>query len=279
MEKKEYIISADSACDLPEGYAKAHGIEIVTLATILDGVEYETLDNHNVLQYVKDTGEIPKTAAPSIELLEEFFAKLSKQAEHVIHFSMSSGISSTYNNAVKAAEKFENVTVIDSQSLSSGIALQVMNAEKLIAEGNTFEQVIEGVRQAVGKTRASFVIDSLKLLYKGGRCSKLALFGANLMKIKPSIVVKNGTMCVGKKYRKNIKLVAQNYVADQLNNGEEKDMTNCFITYTTFDKPTVDILVQMAKDAGFKNVYTSIASATITCHCGANTIGILYIAK
>ena len=279
MEKKEYILSVDSACDLPEGYAKEHGIEIITLATILNGVEYETLDNSKVLQYVEETGEIPKTAAPSIELMEETFARLSKQAEHVIHFSISSGISSTYNNSNKAAEKFENVTVIDSQSLSSGIALQVMRAEQLINAGKPFKEVIEGVREAVEKTRASFVIDSLKLLYKGGRCSKLALFGANLMKIKPSIVVKNGTMGVGRKYRKNIKLVAQNYVNDQLNNGEEKDMTNCFITYTTFDKATVDLLVQKAKDAGFKNVYTAVASATITCHCGANTIGILYIAK
>ena len=101
----------------------------------------------------------------------------------------------------------------------------------------------------------------------------------NLLDICASIVVKNGVMLVGKKYRKKIKYAAQNYVKDVLSNGEKKDLTNAFITYTTFDQEVVDVLVQMAKDAGFQNVYTSVASSTITSHCGANTIGILYIAQ
>lgn len=277
--KQKYILAVDSACDFPQGYAKEHGIHVMTLATILNGVEHETLDNTKVLQYVKETGEIPKTAAPSIEMIEDMFVSLLDRAEKVIYFALSSGISSTYNNAVKAAEKFDAVTVIDSKNLSSGIALQVMVAERLIKEGKTHEEIVSGIKDAVVKTRSSFVIDSLKLLYKGGRCSKLALLGANLLKIKPSIVVNDGSMGVGKKYRKKITQVAQNYVRDVLDNGEEKDMTNVFITYTTFDQSIVDILVQMARDAGFKNVYTAVASATITCHCGANTIGILYIAK
>ena len=277
MEK--YILSADSACDLPKGYAEEHNIHILTLATILNGVAYETLDNAKVLQYVKQTGEIPKTAAPSSEMFEDFFRPLAEQAEYLIHFSMSSGISSSYNNAIIASQKFKNVIVIDSKSLSSGIALQIMCAEKLIGEKLSHEEIITKLREAVEKTRASFVIDSLKLLYKGGRCSKLALLGANLLMIKPSIVVKNGSMVVGKKYRKKIKFAAQYYVRDILNNGEKKDLTNAFITYTIFDQEVVDKLVQMARDAGFKNVYTSVASSTITCHCGANTIGILYIAE
>ena len=219
---------------------------------------------------------LPKTTALNQFEYAEYFENLLKDHDAVIHISLSTGLSSSCNNAFAAAQEVGNVYVVDSKSLSTGIGLLALYARKLVDLGFEASEVQKKVQERTAHLQVSFVVERLDYLYKGGRCNALSYFGANLLRIRPRIVVKNGKMGSDKKYRGHMGKVITKYCQDVLEEFNTPDLDTVFITYTSATEEMIASAVDACKEAGFKNIYQTFAGGTIASHCGANTLGILY---
>jgi DegV family protein with EDD domain len=276
-------ITADSTCDLSADLLNENGISLIRLIVTKNNREYidnETITPADIFAHVAAGGELCKTAALGVGAYEAEFSKYAKDYDAVIHVSLGSGFSSSYQNACLAAGEFENVKVVDSQNLSTGHGLVVLKACELAKSGNDLDEIIEKLNAYTEKVEASFVVENLTYLVKGGRCSSAAALGANLLNLKPCIEVKGGKMSVGKKYRGNYEKCLVNYVKDRLTNRDDIDNGTIFITHT----PVSDSALACVKDAvaelgNFRNVYETDAGCTISCHCGPGTLGILFVRK
>ncbi|MBQ3502741.1 MAG: DegV family protein [Clostridia bacterium] len=273
-------ISIDSACDMPQELKQKYNLFTMPYYVILgdrecvDGVDVTTQD---LFDYVKQTGTLPKTAAISSAKFNEYFRKILLDYDEVIHFSLSGQMSSSCLNAVASAEGLK-VHVVDSKSLSSGIALLVIKCAEMVAEGKlTASEIADKVREMTPRLQASFLVDTLTYLHKGGRCSAVALVGSKLLKIKPKILVKDGKMDVAKKYMGNINNCLIKYVEDTLN-GNNPEKTVAFCTHSSPMEISSQIC-QKLRDFGFSEVYDVNASSTISSHCGPGTLGILFMNK
>ena len=272
-------VSAESTVDLPKEILEEFDIKTLPFHVFLgneDGLDGEITPTR-IIEFVNQTGKLPKTGAVNRFQFEEHFATLKNDYDAVIHFSLSSELSSAYENAVAAASEFKNVYVVDSRSLSTGIALLCLYARKLADAGKDIKTIYEKSLERVLNVQASFVLKRLDYLYKGGRCSALALFGANILRLRVQILLKNGKMVPGKKYRGNFNHVAEKYVDDVLEQFGNPDLSEVFITYTTADDELIQIIRAKLIERGFKNVRTTHAGATITSHCGENCLGILFL--
>ena len=277
------IISSDSTCDLSPEIKERYGVKIlplgVTLGTNVYRDGFDIIPDDIYAHYDK-TGELPKTTAANVGECADFFAELTKGGDAVIHFTISSQMSSTYNNACIAASDFENVYVVDTQNLSTGGGLLVVAAAEMAKGGMEPTAIVEQLERLIPCVDASFVIDNLEYLYKGGRCSALAMMGANLLKLKPCIEVKNGVMGVGKKYRGTFSKVVDEYVEERLHNVDDIDTSRVFVTHAGCHPELMEDIVKKVKDKGvFKEVFFTRAGCTVSSHCGANTMGVLFIRK
>lgn len=282
MDKK-IIISSDSTSDLSPELIERYNIKIVPLGVTLgdksytDGVDITPDD---IYEHHRKTGELPKTTAANVSDCIDFFAPLSKEADAVIHFTLSGEMSSTYNNSRLAASEFDNVYVIDSRNLSTGNGLLVIAAAEMAQSGMQPEKIVEEIEKMVPCVDASFIIDNLDYLHKGGRCSALAVMGANLLKLKPCIEVKNGSMGVGKKYRGRFADVLKMYAKERIGDGSDIDLDRVFVTHAGCDMDIVNQVVEDVKSlADFKEVFLTRAGCTISSHCGKDTLGVLFIRK
>ena len=190
---------------------------------------------------------------------------------------MSSQISTTCSLAERATRKVDNVYVIDSKSLSTGIALEAIYASKLADKGLSPQEIVEKVTARVPYVQASFVIQTLEYLHKGGRCSGLARLGAALLRIKPQIIVSEGKMAPAKKYFGRKSQVIEAYCKDTLEQFANPDLSIAFVTHTLATPEMVAVAIEALKNRGFKTIYETKAGATITSHCGPMTLGILFI--
>ena len=279
----DIIITCDSTADLPREICEKYNIPVIPLGvtlgdkTYLDGVD---ITPDEVYAHHAKTGELPKTTAANVGDFIDFFTPIVNEGKTIIHFPISSEMSSTYNNALIAASEFENVHIIDSRNLSSGIGLIVLAAVEMAQSGMPAEEIIEKATELTKCSDASFVIDNLEYLHKGGRCSAVAMLGANLLKLKPCIDVTNGKMDVSKKYRGKYAEVLKQYVSERLANLEDIDNTRIFVTHAGCADEIVDAVTAQVKEYGFfKEVIPCRAGCTISSHCGADTLGILYIRK
>ena len=277
------IISSDSTTDLSAELKERYNVKTIPLGITLgekvyrDGID---INPDFIYEHHDKTGELPKTAATNVGECADYFSDLTKNGDAVIHFTISSSMSSTYNNACIAAQDFSNVYVIDSQNLSTGGGLLVIAAAEMAKSGMAASDIAEKVRELVPCVDASFVIDNLEYLYKGGRCSALAMLGANLLKLKPCIEVKNGAMGVGKKYRGVYGKVLTEYVNERLHDGDDIDNSRVFVTHAGCDPEIVKSVVEQVKATGiFKEVFLTRAGCTVSSHCGANTLGVLFVRK
>lgn len=270
-------ISAENTIDLPKELLEKYDIHVISFDITLGDQTSNSYTSAEVFDYVDKTGILPKTSALNEVEYGEYFDKLLKDYDAVIHFALGSGISSTVNNANRAAKERKKCYVVDSQSLSTGIALPAIYASKLAKKGLSAEDIYDKVNARIPYVQASFVVERLDYLHKGGRCSGLALFGANLLKIRPQIQVKNGKMQPGKKYRGRMEDVFKKYCEDTLAEFNNPDKSVGFVTYTSASDEMVKIGIDALKGAGFETVYNTFAGPTIGSHCGRNTIGILYI--
>ena len=277
------VITSDSTTDLSKELKERYNVTVMPLKitlgdkTYTDGVDISPDD---IYAHHDRTGELPKTAATNVSDCLDFFKPFCDAGKTVIHFTISSEMSSTYSNACLAAEELGNVYVIDTKNLSTGGGLLVVAAAEMLASGLSAEETAEKTRALVPCVDASFIIDSLEYLYKGGRCSAVAMFGANLLKLKPCIQVKNGKMDVAKKYRGKFSEVAKQYVSEKISDYSDIDLDRVFVTHAGCDPELMNELVELVKSkAPFKEVFLTRAGCTVSSHCGANTLGVLFIRK
>lgn len=272
-------ISTESTLDIPKELQKEFDISVIPLTVILG--DKSGLDGDitplEIFDYVDKTGILPKTSAVNEYQYDKYFTKLLKNYDAVIHISLSSEISSSCMNAINAASILKNVYIIDSKSLSTGIALLAIYARKLADQGLEPEEIVEKVNKRVPYVQASFVINSLNYLYKGGRCSGLARFAALLFRIKPQIIVKDGKMAPYNKYRGRNEQTVEQYCKDTLEEFNNPDLSIAFVTHSHATPEMVEVAKKALKERGFKTIYETTAQATITSHCGPKTLGILFI--
>ena len=277
------VITSDSTTDLSRELRERYNVPVMPLKITLgdkiytDGVDITPDD---IYVHHDKTGELPKTSATNVGDCLEFFKPFTDAGKTVIHFTISSEMSSTYNNACLAAEELGNVYVIDTKNLSTGGGLLVVAAAEMLNAGLSAKETVEKTRALAPCVDASFVIDSLEYLYKGGRCSALAMFGANLLKLKPCIQVKDGKMDVAKKYRGKFSEVLKQYVKDKISDYSDIELDRVFITHAGCDPELVNEIVELVrKEVPFKEVFMTRAGCTVSSHCGANTLGVLFIRK
>jgi DegV family protein with EDD domain len=280
---KQIIISSDSTCDLSKELVNRYQIRIQPMGISLgdqiyrDGVD---ITPDMIYAHHEKTGQLPKTSAINVAENMEYFEELTKDGSAVIHFTISSSMSSTYNNACVAAQEFENVYVVDAKNLSTGSGLLVLAAAEMAQEGLEAQQIVEKLNDLADRVDASFVVDNLEYLVKGGRCSALAAFGANLLQLKPCISVKTGAMGVGKKYRGKFEKVLLTYVADRLADAEDICLDRVFVTHAGCDPKVVESVAEAVKNTlPFREILVTRAGCTVSSHCGANTLGVLFIRK
>lgn len=276
-------LTADSTCDLGASIA-AHDIGIMPLSVILgsephlDGVDIVPQD---IFDYVDRTGQLPKTAAPSTGDYEEFFRPFVEAGDTVIHFSISAKASSSCSYAQEAAKHFPGkVFVVDSKALSTGQGLLVLKASDLRDEGASAQEIVERVNALRPLVNTSFVPDRLDYLYKGGRCSRMAFYGANLLRIHPLIEMEDGQLVAGKKYRGSMVKCIEQYIDDLAVKYPKYEKRRCFITNSMADEAVVEAArKKVAANFAFDEVLETVAGSVITGHCGRNTLGVLFIAE
>ena len=273
-------ISAESTIDLSKELLAQYEIDIIPFGVLLGEEAYLDGDitPQDIFDYVDKNKILPRTSAINEFQYKEYFEdKLANGYDAIIHFSLSSEISSSCAHAERAARKLDNVYIIDSRSLSTGIALQAIYARKLANKGLAPQEIVEKVKARIPYVQASFVIQTLEYLHKGGRCSGLLRFGAAILRIKPQIIVSEGKMAPAKKYIGRKSQVVQQYCKDTLEQFANPDLSVAFVTHTLATPEMVSVAIEALKNRGFKTIYETTAGATITSHCGPMTLGILFI--
>lgn len=283
MADKKVIITSDSTCDLNKELIERYNIGIMPLGVTLGDKNYRDgidINADMIYDYYDKTGVLPKTSAINIAEAADYFKKYTDEGYAVVHFTISSEMSSTYRNCCLAAEEFEDVYVVNTKNLSTGGGLLVVAAAEMANKGLPAAEIAAEVEKIVPCVDASFIIDNLEYLHKGGRCSAVAMFGANLLKLKPCIVVKNGTMGVEKKYRGKFIDTVLEYVSDRLANTNDIDTSRVFVTHAGCPDDVVTAALEKVKSTlNFNEVFLTRAGSTISSHCGANTLGVLFVRK
>ena len=272
-------ISTETTVDLTKELLKEFDIHTVPFTIVMG--EEEVADGQispeEIFKFVTRTKLLPKTSAVNEYQYEKHFQDLLQSYDAVIHISLSSDLSLAYTNASNVAKKLNNVTVIDSRSLSTGIALLCVHAQKLVRAGERVSNIINSIFERIPFVQASFALEKIDYLYKGGRCSLLSFIGANILGIKPQIIVKEGKMIPGRKYRGKMMRVVKQYVEDTFQYYKDPDLDQVFLTYTTAEFEVLEMVKTMLKERGFKRIDITRAGGTISSHCGENCLGILYI--
>ena len=276
-------ITSDSTCDLSKELLEKYDITVLPLTVIRDGESYldgVTITPPEIFAHVANGGDLCSTTAMNVGEYLDCFSKYSPEYDAIIHINLGSGFSSSYQNACLAADDFDNVRVIDSKNLSTGQGLVVLKACQLAATRDDLDSICDQLNEFTSRVEASFLLDQLGYMVKGGRCSTVAALGANLLNLKPCIEVKDGKMSVVKKYRGNFAKCLANYVKDRLCDRDDLDKGTLFVTRT----PVTDECLSAVKDAvdayaDFENTYWTEAGCTVSCHCGPGTLGVLFVRK
>lgn len=280
---KQVRITADSTSDLTNELYKELNVTVMPLYAVCGENTYKDsieIDQTGVFEYYDKTKQLCKTSAVNVADYLETFKELTADGSEVVHISISNKLSSSYQNACVAAAECEGVYIVDSLNLSSGSGHSVMIAAELAKAGKSGKEISDTLAGIIPRVDASFIIDTLEYLYKGGRCSAVAMLGANMLKLKPCIEVHDGAMGVFKKYKGTYANSLTQYVSDRLEHIENIDPNRIFVTHTVKDHALVEAVIKQVESYGyFKEVIETMAGSTIASHCGPNTLGILYINK
>ncbi len=275
-------ISADSTADLSTELLTKYNIATMPLHVSLGDNDY--LDGisivpEDIYKYYADTKKLPKSGARSTEEYKEFFANLLAEGyDAIVHFCISADMSASFANAELASKDFTDVYVVDSRQLSTGIGLLVLDACDMVERGLNAKQIYDRAMARRDQSKSSFIVDNLEFLYKGGRCSALVYLGANLLSIKPCLEVKNGLIGVESKPMGRYRRCVAKYCESIRQKITNPDSKRVFVTHTKMDEGIAEEVIETVKSWGiFEEVLETTAGCTVTTHCGANTIGILYI--
>jgi len=284
--KNKVILCADGVCDIGEELKKKYDVHYFNFhiqigdESFVDGLE---ITPEEMYAAWTERGMLPKTAAITPAEYQEFFKPWVDAGHEILHINIGSALSAAHQNCCIVAEELGNVYTIDSANLSTGIGLLVAKAGEMIKQGMGAKDIQKEIMEMRQKSHASFILDTLEFMKAGGRCSSLAAFGANLLKLKPCIEVDNadrGKMDVGKKYRGNLEKVLAEYIEDKLAGRADLDLDRVFITHSGSPQSDIELAKsEIKKYADFKEVYVTRASGTISAHCGPRTLGVLFMTK
>lgn len=282
---RKIILSADSTCDLGDELKEKYQVHYYPFHIILEGKDYQDnvdITPGDIFQRYYEKKVLPKTAAINVEEYVNYFRPFVEHGYEVVHLNLGSALSSAHQNCMLAAQELKGVYPVDSGNLSTGIGHLVLDAGEMIKEGLGAEEIAGKLNQRKNLVHSSFILDTLKFMSAGGRCSNVMALGANLLKIKPCIEVNNkdGSMDVGKKYRGSLKKVLPIYVKDKLQEYQGICTDKIFITHSGIDQEYIELVKKaIQEEKEFQNIYVTRASCTISCHCGPNTLGILFETK
>ena len=276
-------ITSDSTCDLSQELIKKYDIGLLPLVVVKGGQAFHdgvTITPDEIFAHVAAGGDLCSTTALNMDDYCQYFSQFADQYDGIVHINIGAGFSSCHQNARLAAEEFSNVVVIDSANLSTGQGLVVLKACELAQTCSSLQEIEEKLNAFTPKVEASFLLDRLDYMVKGGRCSAAAALGANLLNLKPCIEVKDGKMGVVKKYRGNYSRCLASYVKDRLHSRDDLQHDTLFVTRT----PVTEECLNAVKDAvgeyaDFENIYWTTAGCTVSCHCGPGTLGVLFVRK
>lgn len=277
-------IISDSTCDLsPELIAK-YDIDILPLHILLGEDEYEDGKNitpEEIYSWSDENKTTPKTSAPALTDAIELFKQYIDEGREIVCFSISSSMSTSGNVMRIAAEELEaedRITVIDSANLSTGIGLLVIEAAIMAQNNHTVEEIVSAVEALKPNVRASFVVDTLTYLYRGGRCNAVSAMAGGVLKLHPKIVVENGAMNASKKYRGKINSAIMTYVKDMEDDLKAARPNRVFITHSGCDRTIVEEVHSYLENLGvFSEILETRAGGVISSHCGPGTLGVLFI--
>ena len=274
--------SADSTCDMSAAFIEKYQVKVIQLCVDLEGKLYrdgENITPDMIIQSVNGGAALPKTSAINTAEYQTVFKELLEDCDAVFHFNISSEFSSCHQNARLAAEGLP-VYCVDSRNLSSGIALVLAEVADRIEAGMTPEAIMAEMDAICARADVSFIVDRLDYLYKGGRCSMVAMLGANALHLRPCIEVSGGKMVVGKKYRGTYERCVKQYLTDRLKDRNALSTKRVYITHTGLSQSTLELIRSIVNETiGFDEVYETRAGCSITSHCGENTFGILMMRK
>lgn len=278
-------IVADSTCDLSRELLEKYKVKIIPLHILLGEKEYEDgvdLRPEAIYAWADDNKTTPKTSAPSVETVMQTFRPLLDKGDDIVCFSISESMSTTANVMRLAARQMEaedRVNVVDSANLSTGIGLLVLEAAKMAAQGKTAEEIVAETERLKPLVRASFVVDTLTYLYRGGRCNGLEAMAGSMLKLHPKIAVSEGKMSSSKKYRGKIDKVILDYAKDMEEQLLQARKERVFITHSGCPDETVQIVKKYLQSLSrFDEILITRAGGVISSHCGPGTLGVLFIA-
>ena len=275
-------ITADSTCDLSPELLRKYDVAVAPLSVIIDGqVFHDGVDvtPRDVFR-AAEAGKSVRTAAVNTYEYKEFFREQLKNCDQLVHVCISSEFSTCYADACEAASETGNVSVVDSRNLSTGSGLLVLEGAEMAARGADREAVAEALRGKTGLVDASFVVRTVDYLRRGGRCSGLEALGAKMLHIRPSIVVRDGRMHPGDKYRGRYEHYLKHYIRDVLADDQTIDFRRVFITHSPSEEGLVRFAIDTVKSYGlFQEVLETMAGCTVCTHCGPDTLGVLFLRK
>ena len=275
-------ISADSTCDLSPELIRKYNIGITPLSVIIDGqVFHDGVDvTPRDIFRASEAGKAVRTAAVNTFEYREFFEEQIKNYDQVVHICISSEFSTCYTDACEASARMDNVFVVDSRNLSTGSGLLVLEGAEMAAEGRDGAEIAETLRARTKLVCASFVVRTVDYLRRGGRCSGMEALGAKMLHIRPSIVVADGRMHPGEKYRGRYEHYLKHYIEDTLAEDSTIDFNRVFVTHSPSEEGLVNYAIEKVKSYGlFREVLETMAGCTVCCHCGPDTLGILFMRK
>ncbi len=275
-------MTADSTCDLSPDLLHKYNVGIAPLSVIIDGeVFHDGVDvtPRDVFR-AAEAGKSVRTAAVNTYEYREFFTEQLKTCDQLVHICISSEFSTCYSDALEASREMDNVFVVDSRNLSTGSGLLVLEGAEMAAGGMEGAEIAETLRKRTSLVDASFVVRTVDYLRRGGRCSGLEAMGAKMLHIRPSIVVREGRMHPGEKYRGRYEHYLKHYIRDLLENDSDIDFRRVFITHSPSEEGLVRFAIDTVKSYGlFREVLETMAGCTICTHCGPDTLGLLFMRK
>ena len=276
-------MTADSTCDLTPELIRKYEIGTAPLSVIIDGnVFHDGVDvTPRDIFRAAEAGQSVRTAAVNTYEYREFFKSQLKDCDQLVHVCLGSGFSTCYSDAVEASREMDNVFVVDSRNLSTGSGLLVLEGLKMIREGAASgKDIAEALQGKTGLVNASFVVKTIDYLRRGGRCSGLEALGAKMLHIRPSIVVQDGKMHPGEKYRGRYEHYLKHYIADLLEHDNNIDFQRVFVVHSPSEEGLVRFAIDTVKSYGlFREVLEAMAGCTICTHCGPETLGLMFMKK
>lgn len=282
---KKIIIGADSTCDLTPELVEKYGIVITPLHITLKNDTYEDMVNitpSEIYKVFDETGELPKTSAVNIQEYIDAYKPYIDLGYEVVHLNLGSDLSTSYQHCKTAEKELEGLYAVDSCNLSMGSGLLVLEAVEMAQKGLSAKEIVDELKKMAKKVHCNFVVDKLNYLRAGGRCSTVAMLGANILGIKPCIEVhnENGSMTVGKKYRGKLSNVIKQYINDKMNEYPNISKKRGVVVHAGLPDEIVDEMVSLVKEKNyFDEIIIARAGCTISSHCGPYTLGLICMSE